>query len=80
VSVTSDFFELGGTSLLGMRLVAQIRAKLRSPIELHHLFRHRTIRSLAPVVASRREGAASLSIPMVRRARPRSTTTGPGDG
>jgi acyl-coenzyme A synthetase/AMP-(fatty) acid ligase len=73
VPVTRDFFELGGTSLLGMRLVAQIRAKLTAPIELYHLFRHPTVRALAPVVAEARDGAASGTAPIVRRDRRRGT-------
>ncbi len=73
VPVTRDFFELGGTSLLGMRLVAQIRARLAAPIELYHLFRHPTVRALAPVVAEAGDGALSGAAPIVRRDRRRGT-------
>ena len=54
-----------------MRLVAQIRAKLAAPIELYHLFRHPTVRALAPVVAEARDGALSGTAPIVRRDRRR---------
>ena len=36
----------------------QIRAKLGSPIELYHLFRHPTVRTLAPIVDGARDTAA----------------------
>jgi amino acid adenylation domain-containing protein len=71
VSATSNFFDLGGTSLLGMRLVAQVRARLGSQIELYDLFRHPTVRALAPFVAAGRQGTARSAGPIVRRTRQR---------
>jgi len=73
VSATGDFFDLGGTSLLGMRLVAQIRTTLGAPIELHDLFRCPTIRLLAPVVARARGQAPSAPAAIPRRERQRVT-------
>jgi amino acid adenylation domain-containing protein len=71
VSATADFFDLGGTSLLGMRLVAQIRAGLGAPIALYDLFRYPTIRALAPVVAQARAQAPVAPAAIPRRERQR---------
>jgi aryl carrier-like protein len=71
VSATADFFDLGGTSLLGMRLVAQIRAGLGAPIALYDLFRYPTIRALAPVVAQARALAPVAPAAIPRRERQR---------
>lgn len=71
LSATSNFFDLGGTSLLGMRLVAQVRARLGGQIELYDLFRHPTVRSLAPLIAGARRGPTRSAGPIVRRARQR---------
>jgi acyl-coenzyme A synthetase/AMP-(fatty) acid ligase len=71
VSATADFFDLGGTSLLGMRLVAQIRAGLGAPIALYDLFRYPTIRALAPVVAQARMQAPVAPAAIPRRERQR---------
>jgi amino acid adenylation domain-containing protein len=71
IPATADFFELGGTSLLGMRLVAQIRASLGAPIALYDLFRAPTLRALAPVVAQAREQAPAVPAAIPRRERHR---------
>jgi amino acid adenylation domain-containing protein len=71
VSATADFFDLGGTSLLGMRLVAQIRAGLGAPIALYDLFCYPTIRSLAPIVAGARAPATVAPAAIPRRERQR---------
>ncbi|MBW4024255.1 MAG: amino acid adenylation domain-containing protein [Proteobacteria bacterium] len=85
IATTADFFDLGGTSLLGMRLVAQIRTRLGAPIELYDLFRHPTIGGLAPTIARARDaaragaGSGADAIPRRNRARmpvPASTTGG----
>jgi amino acid adenylation domain-containing protein len=79
ISATSNFFDLGGTSLLGMRLVAQVRARLGGQIELYDLFRHPTVRALAPLVAASRQGTTRDAGPIVRRARQR-VAGAPGTG
>jgi len=71
VSATADFFALGGSSLLGMRLVAQIRARLGASVELHDLFRCPTIRTLAPVVFQARGAGPAGRGAIVRGARRR---------
>ncbi len=47
VSVTDDFFELGGNSLMAVRLVAQIRKQFGQRLLLSALVDARTIRKLA---------------------------------
>jgi amino acid adenylation domain-containing protein len=53
VGVTDDFFDLGGDSLLAVRLVAQVRRQFGAKIPLAMLLQARTIRKLA--AALRRE-------------------------
>jgi len=47
VSITDDFFDLGGHSLMAARLVSQIRAATGRDIQLADLFRAATVESLA---------------------------------
>jgi amino acid adenylation domain-containing protein/non-ribosomal peptide synthase protein (TIGR01720 family) len=51
VSIDDDFFELGGDSIVAMRLVGRARAAgLR--VTPRQVFRHRTVAALAPVVTA----------------------------
>ncbi|WP_155292922.1 non-ribosomal peptide synthetase, partial [Rhodococcoides fascians] len=47
VSVTSSFFEIGGNSLIAMRLVARINAALGTDISIRDLFDAPTVRALS---------------------------------
>lgn len=47
IGVNSNFFELGGNSLMIMRLKAQIHLKLKVELEITDLFQYSTIRELA---------------------------------
>nr|WP_272919842.1 amino acid adenylation domain-containing protein [Streptomyces sp. SID5468] len=47
LSVTDDFFQLGGDSLLAVRLVSVLRRELDVEVPVSALFAHPTIRSLA---------------------------------
>ncbi|QKW14165.1 non-ribosomal peptide synthetase/MFS transporter [Verrucosispora sp. NA02020] len=58
VGATDDFFELGGHSLLATQVVARLRRELPDvvgtdapPVSVMDLFRHRTVRELALLVA-----------------------------
>lgn len=50
ISVISSFFELGGQSLLAIRLVAEIRERFGKEIPVKSLFNHSSIRELAELL------------------------------
>src|SRR5262249_55423832 len=51
VHAQSDFFALGGDSLLALRAVLELEARLNCPVSLNVLFRARTPRELASQLA-----------------------------
>lgn len=53
VTPASDFFALGGTSILGARLVARLRQSLPVKVTIRDLFRARTAGALAQVLRER---------------------------
>jgi hypothetical protein len=50
LSVRADFFELGGQSLLAIRVVNEIIRRLKIELEVRYIFEHSTIESLAGLV------------------------------
>ena len=54
ISVTDDFFELGGDSLRAAQLLRRIEQKLGAPVLLRSLFTARTIQQQALFIAERR--------------------------
>ncbi|WP_414167747.1 amino acid adenylation domain-containing protein [Streptoverticillium reticulum] len=50
IGVTDDFFNFGGNSILGIKLVNKINSELGSDIRIRDVFREKTIRNLAPLV------------------------------
>ncbi len=67
VGAEDSFFELGGDSLLAMRLIARVRAVLDTEIGIGDLF---TAPSPAQVVELAGAGAAGPRMPLVAAARP----------
>jgi acyl carrier protein len=53
VEVDSDFFELGGNSILAAQLVARLRRELGVKLNVRDLFRARTAGGLAEVLEQR---------------------------
>jgi amino acid adenylation domain-containing protein len=49
IGIQDDFFELGGDSLIGLKMAARSR-DLGTPVSVDQLFRHRTIRELATTI------------------------------
>lgn len=60
VGAHDDFFELGGTSLLAARVLAEVRAELGVALPLHTMYQARTPASLAVAVASADPTKATL--------------------
>ncbi|MFD7305858.1 amino acid adenylation domain-containing protein, partial [Streptomyces pharetrae] len=52
VGVTDDFFLSGGNSILGIKLVNRINSELGCDIRIRDVFREKTVRRLAPLVAA----------------------------
>ncbi|MFF1379242.1 amino acid adenylation domain-containing protein [Streptomyces sp. NPDC058308] len=58
VGVHDTFFELGGNSLLGIRVMNRLRERLGLDLDPHSVFRHRTVAELSRAIESEREGSA----------------------
>ena len=63
ISVTDNFFTLGGNSLLAVRLVAHIQKQFEQKVPLPVLFQNATIERLAAFL--RQEGGSHLLTPLV---------------
>ncbi|MER5784194.1 amino acid adenylation domain-containing protein [Streptomyces mobaraensis] len=66
VGVHDTFFELGGNSLLGIRVMNRLRERLGVDADPHSIFRHRTVAELALAVEGERGGAGHTGLPPVR--------------
>ncbi|SFF19357.1 amino acid adenylation domain-containing protein [Nannocystis exedens] len=53
----SDFFDLGGTSLLAVQMIRAIKERLQVPLTAHAILEHRTLGALARVVEEARPRA-----------------------
>jgi len=61
VTATSDFFELGGNSILGARLVARLRQVFGVRVTIRDVFRARTVGGIASAVEERRGRRPSVA-------------------
>jgi acyl carrier protein len=50
LGVFDDFFEMGGHSLLAMRVISRIRSRLSLSISVHAIFQFRCINELAKFI------------------------------
>lgn len=64
LSVTADFNEVGGHSLLAAQLVARIESKLGHKVPLEALFTAPTIRGMAEIITRKLELGKDLLIPL----------------
>jgi acyl carrier protein len=78
VSIHTNFFDLGGNSLLVTKVHSKLRAALNSDIQVIELFKHSTIHSLAkylsetgdaPVLLDRGREQANLRKKLMKRRR-----------
>jgi amino acid adenylation domain-containing protein len=51
VGIHDNFFQIGGHSLLAMRLISRVRAALRVDLKIAALFRHATVAEFAELIA-----------------------------
>ncbi|MFK4066860.1 amino acid adenylation domain-containing protein [Streptomyces sp. NPDC029674] len=72
VGVHDTFFELGGNSLLGIRVMNRLRERLGLELDPHSVFRHRTVAELSEVIERARtrsgDGPDGAALPAVRPA------------
>ena len=71
VGVTDNFFDLGGHSLLMLRVHARLCAKLDRTIPIVKLFQHPTIRAIARYLEGGRETVTSIPAIQDRAAKAR---------
>jgi len=68
IGVHESFFEIGGHSLIAIRVVLAIRKQLKKEIAIKDIFEHKTIASLATFIQEK--GTASTLPPLTATARP----------
>ncbi|HEU0053517.1 MAG TPA: amino acid adenylation domain-containing protein, partial [Longimicrobium sp.] len=66
-----DFFDLGGHSLLGTRVLSRLRQRLGVPLAVRALFDHPTVAKLAAAVEAARGEAAAAQPPLAFAGRDR---------
>ncbi len=66
VSITDSFFDLGGTSLLSIRLFAMLEARLGRRLPASTLFEAPTIERLAALIGEEQTGSGDCLVPLAR--------------
>jgi amino acid adenylation domain-containing protein len=69
IGIQDDFFELGGDSLIGLKMAARSR-DLGAPVSVDQLFRHRTIHELAATIEQAQLAEKIPAIVRVSRDKP----------
>ncbi|MBQ4862205.1 amino acid adenylation domain-containing protein [Pseudoalteromonas sp. MMG013] len=64
ISVAANFFDIGGHSLLAIRLISEIKHTLDKDLSVQQLFEHSTIRTMASTLDA--HNSASLSVPELK--------------
>lgn len=67
VSVTSSFFEIGGHSLLAIRLVAEIRAHFNEELAIKDIFSLLTIRAIAKQIETEQHSPLRSPVVAIKR-------------
>ncbi|HSS51098.1 MAG TPA: amino acid adenylation domain-containing protein, partial [Thermoanaerobaculia bacterium] len=81
IGMEDDFFELGGDSLLALRLIAQIRKQFQAKIPLAALIKAKTIEQLARLLLEERGVSWDLVVPIQPRgSKPPFFCVAPGHG
>ncbi|HZN92408.1 MAG TPA: condensation domain-containing protein, partial [Myxococcales bacterium] len=77
VSGTSDFFALGGNSLLGAQLAFQIQREYRVELGVQDIFEVKTLQRIVDLVRARLNGAPALPAEQAAAGAPPSAEPGP---
>lgn len=66
ISITDNFFDLGGHSLLVVRLVSEIKQEFNKEVSVKSIFELPTIQSLAPIISSSNSQSRPSISPVLR--------------
>jgi len=64
IGIHDDFFDLGGDSLLAIKIISSIRKDLRMEIPLRALFQHPTPKELAVAIRARKQWKPDILLPL----------------
>ncbi|MEO7583966.1 MAG: non-ribosomal peptide synthase/polyketide synthase [Ferruginibacter sp.] len=69
IGLADNFFEMGGHSLLAMRMISAVRREMEKEIPIKTIFQHPTILELAAIVDEGEKGTALPAITVQKRPR-----------